>query len=118
MITFQTLPEALTTKNSVIKVTVDPGPPVKIAGSTIVLEGDARLDPEYQAWIKKGRPETGTILNQGDYDSFKNGFSSLALRNGYFDGEFKKVNLACRSTGAKPSGIWTMTAANVTALAM
>ncbi len=93
VITFQTLPEALTTKNSVIKVTVDPGPPVKIAGSTIVLEGDARLDPEYQAWIKKGRPEKGTILNQGDYDSFKNGFSSLALRNGYFDGEFKKSQL-------------------------
>ncbi len=93
VITFQTLPEALSTKNSVIKVTVDPGPPVKIAGSTIVLEGEARLDPEYQAWIKKGRPVTGTILNQGDYDSFKNGFSSLALRNGYFDGEFKKSQL-------------------------
>ena len=92
-ITFQTLPESLTTNNNVIKVTVDPGPPVKIAGTTIVLEGEARQDPDYQAWIKKGRPKTGTVLNQGDYDSFKNGFSSLALRNGYFDGEFKKSQL-------------------------
>lgn len=72
---------------------VTPGEPVKIAGSTIVVEGEARNDPDYLAWIKNGRPKIGTQLNHGDYDKFKSGFSDLALRNGYFDGDFKKSQL-------------------------
>ncbi len=72
---------------------VKPGEPVKIAGSTIVLEGDALRDPDYQAWVKEGTPKKGRQLNHGEYDKFKSGFSNLALRNGYFDGDFKKSQL-------------------------
>lgn len=60
----------------------------------------------------------GTVLNQGKYDSFKSGFSGIALRNGYFDGEFKKVSLVFRLSGMKRSGISTMTAGSVTGLVM
>ncbi len=72
---------------------VKPGEPVKIAGSTIVLEGDALRDPDYQAWVKEGTPKKGRQLNHGEYEKFKSGFSNLALRNGYFDGDFKKSQL-------------------------
>jgi translocation and assembly module TamA len=72
---------------------VTAGEPVKIGGSTIVVEGAAKDDPDYQAWVKQGRPKVGSQLNHGDYDKFKNGFSSLALRNGYFDGDFKQSQL-------------------------
>ncbi len=72
---------------------VTPGEPVKIAGSTIVLEGDALRDPDYRAWVKQGTPKKGRQLNHGEYDKFKSGFSNLALRNGYFDGDFKKSQL-------------------------
>ena len=72
---------------------VKPGEPVKIAGSTIVLEGDALRDPDYQAWVQEGTPKKGRQLNHGEYDKFKSGFSNLALRNGYFDGDFKKSQL-------------------------
>ena len=72
---------------------VKPGEPVKIAGRTIVLEGDALRDPDYQAWVKEGTPKKGRQLNHGEYDKFKSGFSNLALRNGYFDGDFKKSQL-------------------------
>ncbi|WP_173636295.1 autotransporter assembly complex protein TamA [Paramixta manurensis] len=72
---------------------VKPGEPVRIAGSTIIVRGEARNDHDYQNWIKQGKPKNGTILNHGKYDSFKNGFTNLALRNGYFDGEFKKSQL-------------------------
>lgn len=72
---------------------VTPGEPVKIGGSTIVIRGEARDDPDYQAWVKQGRPVPGTQLNHGDYSKFKNGFSNLALRNGYFDGDFKTSQL-------------------------
>lgn len=93
VISFETTPESLSGTNAVLRIKVDPGPPVKIAGSTIVVEGEAKQDPDYQAWIKKGTPKVGTVLNQGDYDSFKSGFSTLALQNGYFDGQFKKSQL-------------------------
>ena len=72
---------------------VKPGEPVKIAGSSIVVEGDAQRDPDYQAWVKEGTPQKGRQLNHGEYDKFKSGFSNLALRNGYFDGDFKKSQL-------------------------
>lgn len=72
---------------------VKPGQPVKIGGSSIVVEGDASKDPDYQAWVKQGTPAVGRQLNHGEYDRFKSGFSSLALHNGYFDGDFKKSQL-------------------------
>lgn len=116
-ITFPTPPDALG-GNTVIRVNVDAGPPVKIAGSTIVVEGEASKDPDYAQWVKKGRPKNGTVLNHGQYDSFKSGFSSIALRKGYFDGEFKKANSASRLTGMRLSGTSTMTAGRVTASGM
>ena len=42
---------------------------------------------------KRGKAQNGTILNHGKYDSFKSGFTNPALRNGYFDGDFKKSQL-------------------------
>ncbi|WP_017347432.1 autotransporter assembly complex protein TamA [Pantoea sp. A4] len=83
---------------------VTPGEPVKIAGSTIVVEGEAKNDPDYLAWIKNGRPKIGTQLNHGDYDKFKSGFSDLALRNGYFDGDFKKSQLGV--SAARHEAFW------------
>ncbi len=96
---------------------VTPGEPVKIGGSTIVVEGDARNDADYKAWVKQGRPEVGSQLNHGQYDKFKSGFSNLALRNGYFDGTFKKASLVSRLSGVKRSGISTTTVANAIASA-
>ncbi len=72
---------------------VKPGEPVKIGGSTIVVEGAAKNDADYKAWVEQGRPKVGSQLNHGQYDKFKSGFSNLALRNGYFDGDFKQSQL-------------------------
>lgn len=72
---------------------VTPGQPVKIAGSTIIVTGQAKNDADYKNWIAQGRPKVGTVLNHGQYDKFKSGFTNLALRNGYFDGEFEKSEL-------------------------
>lgn len=73
---------------------VSPGKPVRIADSKVILSGDARDDRDFRRWIKKGKPVKGKILNHGDYENFKSGFSSLALRNGYFDGQFNQSQLA------------------------
>lgn len=78
---------------SVITVRVNPGIPVKIADSNLNLLGEGSKDPFYVQWIKQGRPKVGSILNHGDYDSFKNGFANIAMQQGYFDGVFKQAQL-------------------------
>ncbi len=70
----------------------NPGEPVRIGATNVILRGGARDDKEYLALLKK-RPAVGTVLNHNDYDSFKKGLTSVALRRGYFDSEYKKSQL-------------------------
>lgn len=72
---------------------ITPGKPVRIAGVNVILRGEARQDTDYRQWVSDGKPALGSVLNHGAYDRFKNGFSSLALRKGYFDAEFRKSQL-------------------------
>lgn len=95
---------------------VSPGEPVLIGGTNVVLRGGARTDRDYLDLLST-RPKIGTVLNHGDYDSFKKSLTSVSLRKGYFDSQFNKASWALRWADARPSGISTTTAANVTALA-
>lgn len=78
----------------VLLATVAPGQPVKIAGSTLTVRGDARRDRDYQRLVHRSRPAVGTVLNHGDYTAFIDGLTGLAVRNGYFDAQFLKRQLA------------------------
>ena len=64
-IDFESRPAPARGGRPVLIARVAPGEPVKIAGSTIILRGDARNDADYQQWVKEGRPTNGTILNHG-----------------------------------------------------
>ncbi|WP_282498256.1 autotransporter assembly complex protein TamA [Pantoea stewartii] len=92
-IDFESRPAPAQGGRPVLIARVTPGQPVKIAGSTTIVTGQAKNDADYKNWIAQGRPKVGTILNHGQYDKFKSGFTNLALRNGYFDGEFEKSQL-------------------------
>lgn len=72
--------------------TVIPNKPVIIGGTHIQLRGEAQKDPDYLELLNT-RPSNGTILNHGEYDSFRNTLSRIALRKGYFDGRFNKNEL-------------------------
>ncbi|CAA0351631.1 autotransporter assembly complex protein TamA [Klebsiella oxytoca] len=71
---------------------VTPGEPVRIGGTEVILRGGARTDRDYLDLLNT-RPAIGTILNHGDYDSFKSSLTRVALRKGYFDSEFNKSQL-------------------------
>ncbi|WP_316429786.1 autotransporter assembly complex protein TamA [Klebsiella oxytoca] len=71
---------------------VTPGEPVRIGGTEAILRGGARTDRDYLDLLNT-RPAIGTILNHGDYDSFKSSLTRVALRKGYFDSEFNKSQL-------------------------
>ena len=84
----------------VLLAKVTPGEPVRIGGTDVILRGGARTDSDYLALLKT-RPKIGTVLNHGDYDHFKSSLTSVALRKGYFDSEFKKTAWHC---ARPPSG--------------
>lgn len=71
---------------------VTPGTPVRVGGTDVILRGGARTDSDYLDLLKT-RPAIGTVLNHNDYDSFKKGLTSVALRKGYFDSSFNKSQL-------------------------
>ncbi|WP_406916220.1 autotransporter assembly complex protein TamA [Klebsiella oxytoca] len=71
---------------------VTPGEPVRIGGTEVILRGGARTDRDYLDLLNT-RPAICTILNHGDYDSFKSSLTRVALRKGYFDSEFNKSQL-------------------------
>lgn len=91
-INFTLSPPPVGKGRQVLLVDVSPGEPVLIGGTDVVLSGGARTDEKYLALLKT-LPQIGTVLNQGDYDSFKSELSSLALSEGYFDSEFVKSQL-------------------------
>jgi translocation and assembly module TamA len=77
----------------VLIATVSPGEPVKIAEVNVAINGQGRGDEDYQRLLATGRPKTGTILNHGTYDGFKNSMTSIAVRKGYFDANMIKSQL-------------------------
>ncbi|WP_038499673.1 autotransporter assembly complex protein TamA [Candidatus Palibaumannia cicadellinicola] len=85
---------ALNSGCDVLITNVDIGKPITITGVNVVLRGDACLDIDYQQWVKLSKPALGSILNHRQYDNFKSGFSSLALRKGYFNAAFYKSQLS------------------------
>ncbi|AIR64972.1 autotransporter assembly complex protein TamA [Cedecea neteri] len=76
----------------VLLAKVDAGQPVLIGGTDVILRGGARTDKDYLALLPK-RPKIGTVLDHADYDNFKKSLSSIALRKGYFDSDFRKSQL-------------------------
>ncbi len=64
-------------------VTVDPGPPVRIAGVDVQLTDQAER-PVLQAWIDENRPQRGAVFHHGQYEAFKTGLMQQALMRGYF----------------------------------
>lgn len=93
IITYSVSPEQALPQGQVLKIHVDAGLPVTIGGSTLLVEGEGKTDADYQRWLEKGRPKVGAVLNHGQYDKFKAGFASIALRKGYFDGSYRKSQL-------------------------
>lgn len=92
-ISFPVTPEQALASGVPVRVQVNAGEPIKIGDSTIIVRGEGAQDPQYQQWVAKGRPKIGSVLNHGDYESFKSGFANIAIQKGYFDGSFLKNQL-------------------------
>ncbi|WP_342755511.1 autotransporter assembly complex family protein [Pantoea sp. MBD-2R] len=92
-IEFELQPPPAGGKRPVLLTKVTAGEPVKLAGETVIIRGEARTDADYQELLRSGKGKIGGVLNHGDYDSFKSSLSNMALRKGYFDGDYRKSQL-------------------------
>ncbi|WP_174822376.1 autotransporter assembly complex family protein [Pantoea sp. CCBC3-3-1] len=92
-IEFELQPPPAGGKRPVLLTKVTAGEPVKLAGETVIIRGEARTDEDYQELLRSGKGKIGGVLNHGDYDSFKSSLSNMALRKGYFDGDYRKSQL-------------------------
>lgn len=63
------------------------GKPVRVAGATLTVQGEAKNDEVFEA-LQNQLPKKGVQLNHGEYESFKSSIERAAIRHGYFDGEF------------------------------
>lgn len=79
--------------DSELIVSVEPGEPVLIYTSDIVLSGEAKDDPDFLALITKSKLSKGSVLNHGSYDSLKSSMRNLGLAKGYFDGAYEVSKL-------------------------
>ncbi|WP_300174567.1 autotransporter assembly complex family protein [uncultured Aliivibrio sp.] len=69
-------------------VTVSSGEPVYIYVSDILITGEAKDDVDFIRAVDNSDLNLGQVLNHGNYESLKSTLQNLALRKGYFDGDF------------------------------
>ncbi len=74
-------------------VNVDPGLPTIIYESDIVIEGEARNDPDFRRLVDRSNLNLGQVINHGNYEGLKGSLRNLALQKGYFDGQFVATKL-------------------------
>ncbi|XKM12994.1 autotransporter assembly complex family protein [Orbaceae bacterium ac157xtp] len=84
---------SLSKTNDKLFVTIEPGTPVLIEQTDVNIEGSGQNDEDF-IHLLNTVPEAGTVLNHGEYDSFRKQLQSIALRKGYFDSELTQHQLA------------------------
>lgn len=79
-------------RDATIDVDVAPGEPIRIAELDYQITGEGNMDDDFHA-LRESAPQEGEVLDQGKYESFKSRIQSLAIKKGYFDGEFLVTRL-------------------------
>ncbi|MGD8173055.1 autotransporter assembly complex protein TamA [Vibrio sp. TRT 21S02] len=72
---------------------ITPGEPVIIAELDVRIDGEASEDPQFASLITKSYLGAGEILEHNRYDNLKSKIRSLALKKGYFEGDFTQARL-------------------------
>lgn len=91
---------------NILMVTVEKGKPIYVQNIEINLLMQGENNTVFYDLINSALQQKGKILNQGDYDSFKNKLQSTALSQGYFDAVFTKRQLGI--SVARHEAFWWM----------
>lgn len=78
-----------------IEAKVEQGEPTRIDSINVKILGEGQYDPAFQQLLTT-LPKPHSILNQEDYDKFKENLRQLTIERGYFDAEFLETKLVVR----------------------
>lgn len=74
-------------EGDVVRVRVDPGPPVRVRREAVRVEGDAAADAPVQDEVAAFRPVVGEVLDHAVYEASKTRISRALAERGYFDAD-------------------------------
>ena len=72
---------------------VNPGPRVTVKAVNIIINGEAKNDPDFQSLLNKLPVKTGDPLHHGRYVNIKSKIESLAMEKGYLKAAFSEKKL-------------------------
>lgn len=73
--------------------TIDPGAPIKIDSSAVVVRGPGSADARFQQLVAEFPLQKGDVLVHSEYESAKKQFITTAMKNGYLDGRFERQDI-------------------------
>lgn len=79
-------------ENPRLTLRIEPGKPVRLRDITLRVEGPAADLSAFR--VPRNRLKTGEVLNHGQYEQVKQQLLNQASRYGFFDGRFKRQQLA------------------------
>lgn len=79
--------------NDELTAIIAPGEVMKLAEVDVRFTGEAASDESFAALLENSPLKVGAALNHGDYDALKSSIRNLALRRGYFKGDFTAARL-------------------------
>lgn len=77
------------TKPERVLVSVKPGDPIRIRTLSIVLNGEAQTDPQFEQLLSQLALHEKDIFQHETYEKTKASLLSLGLSRGYFDAQYK-----------------------------
>jgi len=88
--------------NSVLKLVIEAGKPVRLDAVDIRVEGEAAQDPAFTNLLNRLPIQTGAVLNHGTYTAAKSAMENLALARGYLDGAFTTNEIVVHPEALRP----------------
>ncbi len=82
-----------TEPNWTLTLTVDRGEPMRYDQVIVLIDGDARHDPAFEARLNRIDIHPGDVVHHGKYESLKTDLLTLGLVRGYFDGSMAQHRL-------------------------
>lgn len=75
-----------------LRLTVEPGEPVRVISREVAIKGPASSDPAFSDDLPQ-HPAEGDVLDHGAYTRLRDTITNRARRLGYFDGRFEERSL-------------------------
>src|SRR5690606_40565626 len=64
--------------------------PVRWRAIAVEVEGEGQDDPQLQQVLAEYLPKSGTVLDQGAYETLKRRLQTTAISRGYFDAAYRE----------------------------